>query len=250
MAVAARLGRTGTKADFSFRTVGVRRVGADAPGGRHDPPLRLHRPQPPSQSISSDAKTGPSRQTRCGVPDGRHDDAAEAGPDGAAHPLLHRHLEERLPARGGRAGRVRLPGAALPAELRDAEPAPPRRGEAGEGAEHRLGAAGERLVRPGLVLLDELGDEPLVPHRAVVRRDDVLDLVGKERRRVDVAGAGGPEQERHLASVADRLVGEAADAGDAEATGDQEQVLAPRIHLERAAQRTEHVDACRPAGGG
>ena len=45
------------------------RVGHEAEGvvGRDHLPLRLH--QPDSQAISSEAKTGPSRQTRCGWPE-------------------------------------------------------------------------------------------------------------------------------------------------------------------------------------
>ena len=125
------------------RTVGRRFVGA--PGRRSSrPPLRLH--QPPSQSSSSEAKTGPSRQTRCGVPGGRHDDAAEARADRAAHVLLHRDLEECLPPRLRRAGGDRPPGAALPAQAGDAEPAAARRRERGQ----RLGAsAAARTRTPG-----------------------------------------------------------------------------------------------------
>ena len=55
-----------------------------------------------------------------------------------------------------------------------------------------------------------------MPDRAVVRRDDVLDLVGQERRRIDVARARAAEEERHLATVADRLIGEGANARDPE----------------------------------
>ena len=154
--------------------------------------VRLASDQAPSQAISSAAKTGPSRQTRCGVPVDAHDDAAEARPDRAAHVLLHRHLEERLAAGRRRADRVGLAAAALAPELGDAEPLAPAGGEPGEGGEHRLRAAGERLVGPGLVLGHELGHEAVVAERAVVGRDDVLDLVGQQARRVDLARRSRP----------------------------------------------------------
>src|SRR5712672_1281815 len=44
----------------------------------------------------------------------RHDDAAETRANSAAHVLLHRHLEERLPTGGRRSGRIDLAGATLP----------------------------------------------------------------------------------------------------------------------------------------
>ena len=53
-------------------------------------------------------------------------------------------------------------------------------------------AAGERLVGPGLVVGTSVGHVPAVADRAVVGRDDVLDLVRQERRRVDLAGATPP----------------------------------------------------------
>jgi hypothetical protein len=82
----------------------------------------------------------------------------------------------------------------------------------------------------------------VVPQRSVVSRDDVLDLVGQEGRRVDVARARGPEEERHLTAVTNGLVGEHPDARHAEPAGDQEQVARPRIDLERPSQRPEHVE--------
>ena len=82
----------------------------------------------------------------------------------------------------------------------------------------------------------------MVAERAVVGRDDVLDLVGEQRRRVDLARRRGPEQQRHLPAVADRLVGQHPDAGHPQATRDQQQVLAPRVDLERAPERPEQVD--------
>ena len=103
-------------------------------------------------------------------------------------------------------------------------------------------AAGEGLVGPRLVVGDEVGHEAVVAERAVVGRDDVLDLVGQQARRVDLARAGRPEQERHLAAVADRLVGEHPDAGHAQAAGDEQQVPAARVDLERSPERPEQVD--------
>jgi hypothetical protein len=61
----------------------------------------------------------------------------------------------------------------------------------------------------------------MVAERAIVRGDDVLHFVGQQARRVDVAGAQRPEQDRDLAAVADRLVGEHPDACHAQAPGDQ-----------------------------
>ena len=71
---------------------------------------------------------------------------------------------------------------------------------------------------------------------------DVLDLVGQQRRRIDVAGRRRPEQQRDLAPVADRLVGERPDAGHPEAAGDEQQVPRSRVDLERPPERPEHVD--------
>ena len=85
-----------------------------------------------------------------------------------------------------------LAAAALAAELGDAEPLAPTRGQARERREHRRGAAGERLVGPRLVVGDEVGHEAVVTERAVVGRDDVLDLVGQQARRVDLARASPP----------------------------------------------------------
>ena len=84
--------------------------------------------------------------------------------------------------------------------------------------------------------------KPRLADRAVVGRDDVLDLVRQQRRRIDVARVRRAEEERHLAAVADRLVGEGADAGHAQAAGDQQEVPRSRIDLERPAERAEHVD--------
>ena len=58
--------------------------------------------------------------------------------------------------------------------------------------------------------------------RAVVGRHDVLDLIGQQARRIDLARARRAEQQRDLAAVADGLVGEHPDAGHAEATGDEQ----------------------------
>ena len=143
-----------------------------------------------------------------------------------------------------------LPAAALATELGDAEPVPATGGLAGERGEHRRRPAGEGLVGPGLVVRDEVGHVAALAERAVVGRDDVLDLVGQQARRVDLGARRGPEQEDDLAAVADRLVGEHPDAGDPQPAGDQEQVPAARIDLERAAERPEHVHGCRPAGAG
>ena len=93
-----------------------------------------------------------------------------------------------------------------------------------------------------LVVGHEVGHEAVVAERAVVGRHDVLDLVGQQVRRIDLARAGRPEQQRHLATVADRLVGEHPDAGHAQAAGDEQQVAAARIDLERPAERAEQVD--------
>ena len=90
----------------------------------------------------------------------------------------------------------------------------------------------------------------MVAERAVVGRDDVLDLVGQQARRVDLARARRTEQERDLATVADRLVGEHPDAGHAEPAGDEQQVAAARVHLERAAERPEQVDLVAAAAAG
>ena len=110
---------------------------------RADRPLTSHAP---SQAISSAAKTGPSRQTRCGVPLVAHDHAAEARPDRAAHVLLHRDLQERLPPCRRRADRVRLAAAALAAELGDAEPLAAGRRRA---ARARRASAPARRRTPG-----------------------------------------------------------------------------------------------------
>jgi len=58
---------------------------------------------------------------------------------------------------------------------------------------------------------------------------------------VDLARGGRPKEDRDLAVVAQGLVDEHAHAGDAEAAGDQQQVPAPGIDLERPAERPEHV---------
>ena len=83
----------------------------------------------------------------------------------------------------------------------------------------------------------------MVPERAVIGGDDVLDLVGEQARRVDLARDGRAEEQRHLAAVADRLVGEHPDPGHPETAGDEQQVLAARVHLERPPERAEHVHA-------
>src|SRR5207247_7089295 len=51
------------------------------------------------------------------------------------------------------------------------------------------------------------------------------------------------EQPRDLAAVADRLVGEGTYAGHAQPARDQEDVARPRVHLERASERAQHVDS-------
>src|SRR5258707_7332339 len=101
-------------------------------------------------------------------PRARHDDAAEACANRAAHVLLHRDLEERLPASGRRSGRIDLARAAFPAELGDAEPLASPSGQSGESREHPGRATRESLVGPGLVLPDEVGHQPSPAHRAVV----------------------------------------------------------------------------------
>ena len=83
--------------------------------------------------------------------------------------------------------------------------------------------------------------------RAVVGRHDVLDLVGQEAGRVDLARARRTEQQRHLAAVADRLVGEHPDAGHAEAAGHEQQVAAARVHLERPPEGARAGRSRRPA---
>ena len=186
------------------------------------------------RTLAADALRRPGRA---------HDDAAEAGPDRAAHVLLHRHLEERLAPRGRRADGIDLAArrASDRAWRRRADravPSPSRASAASIGGR----PAGERLVRPRLVLGDEVGHEAVVAERAVIGRDDVLDLVGQQARRVDLARRRGPEQERHLAPVADRLVGEHPDAGHAQPARDEQQVPAARVDLERPAERPEQVD--------
>ena len=149
-------------------------------GPRHD--------HAPSQPSSSEAKTGPSRQTRCGVPVDAHHDAAEARPDRAAHVLLHRHLEERLAARRRRADRVGLARrrACARAWRRPAArggPRPAATSAASMGAGPQANAWSAHASYSGT----QLGHVAVVAHRAVVGRDDVLDLVGQQARRVDLA---------------------------------------------------------------
>ena len=135
-----------------------------------------------------------------------------------------------------------LAAASLAPELRHPEPVPPTGRQAGQRGEHRRRSAGERLVRPGLVVGHELGDEAVVAERAVVGGHDVLDLVGQEARRVDLAGRRRPEEQGHLATGPDRLVGQHPDAGHPEAARDEQEVPAPRVDLERAPERPEQVD--------
>ena len=201
--------------------------------------LGLH--QPASQSSSSAAKTGTLAADPLGLAGRAHHDAAETGPDGAAHVLLHRYLQVGLPARRRRPDGIRLAAAALPTELGDAEPVPATGGLTGERGEHRGRPAGEGLIGPRLVVRDEVGHVAALTERPVVGRDDVLDLVGQQVRRVDLGRRRGPEQEDDLAPVADRLIGQHPDAGDPQPACDQQQVLAPRIDLERATERPEHV---------
>ena len=86
--------------------------------------------------------------------------------------------------------------------------------------------------------------------RAVVGGHDVFDLVGEQRGRVHLARGSRPEQQRHLAPVTDRLVGEHPDAGHPQASRHEQKVAAPRIHLERSPERPEHVDlVARPEMG-
>ena len=90
----------------------------------------------------------------------------------------------------------------------------------------------------------------MVTEAAVVGRHDVLDLVGQEAGRIDLARRRRPEQEGDLATVADRLVGEHPHAGHPEPAGDEQQVPAARVHLERPAERPEEVDrVARPQPG-
>ena len=203
-----------------------------------------------SQSSSSDANTGPSRQTRCGVPGGRHHHAAEACAHGATHVLLHRHLQERLAPRLRGAGGDRPPSAALPTQARDAEPVAPGRRLRGQGAEHRQRPAREGLVGPRLVLGDEVRDEAVMPDGAVVGRDDVLDLVRQQRRGIDVSRARAAEQQRDLPAGPDGLVGQRPDAGDSEPARDEQDVLRPRVDLERAARAARACRPGRPGGAG
>ena len=80
-------------------------------------------------------------------------------------------------------------------------------------------------------------------HRPVVGGDDVLDLVGQERRRIDVARRRGAEQQRDLAPVADRLVGEEPDARPSPGRRrSSSRWRDRRIDLERPPERPEHVD--------
>ena len=170
------------------------------------------------------------------------DDAAEAGPDGAAHVLLHGDLEEGLATRLGRTRSHGLPRPALPAELRHAEAVAPTGGQAGQHPQHRERAAGEGLVGPGLVLEDEVGHEAAVADAPVVGGHDVLDLVGEERARVDLRCVAAAVQEHDLAPFAERLVGEQPHVGDAEAAGHEQQVPAAGVDLEPLAERPEHVE--------
>ena len=64
---------------------------------------------------------------------------------------------------------------------------------------------------------------------------------GRRLERIHLGRAGRPEQEDDLAPVADRLIGQHPDPGDAQAARDQQQVAAARIDLERPAERPEHV---------
>ena len=173
---------------------------------------------------------------------GAHDHAPEARPDRAAHVLLHRDLQERLASGRRGADGVDLAGAALATELRHAESIAAAGRQTRQGREHRRGTAGERLVRPRLVVGDQLGDVAVVTETAVVGGDDVLDLVGEQARRIDLARRCRPEQQRDLAPVADRLVGQHPDPGHPEPARDEQQMATSRVHLERPAQRTEQVD--------
>jgi hypothetical protein len=69
----------------------------------------------------------------------------------------------------------------------------------------------------------------VVAERAVVGGDDVLDLRRQQGARVDLGCPGGAEQERHAASGRQRLIGQGADAGHAQAAGDEQHVMRARI---------------------
>ncbi len=79
-------------------------------------------------------------------------------------------------------------------------------------------------------------------HRPVVRRDQVLHLVGEERRRIDLGCVAAPVQEDHLPALAQRLVHEQANVRDPQSSGHEQEVTAPRVHLEALPQRAQHVD--------
>ena len=62
--------------------------------------------------------------------------------------------------------------------------------------------------------------------------------------------AEAAEQQRHLAPVTDRLVGEHPNSGHTQASRHEQEVAASRIHLERPPEWPEHVDpVARPEMG-
>ena len=82
----------------------------------------------------------------------------------------------------------------------------------------------------------------MMAERAVIGRNDVLDLIRQQEGRVHLARGGRPKEQDDLAARPDRLVGQHANSGHAQATGYQEKVAAPAVNLERTAKRPQHVD--------
>jgi hypothetical protein len=81
-----------------------------------------------------------------------------------------------------------------------------------------------------------------VAHRPVVRRDQVFDLVREERRRIDLRRVAASVEEHDLPAIPQRLVDKQPDVGDAQPAGHEQEVAAPRVHLEALPQGAQHVD--------
>ena len=205
-----------------------------------------------SQAISSEAKTGPSRQTRCGVPVTPMTTQPRQAP--TAQPMFCsiETCRKALRRAAGEPTRIGPAGAALPAELGHAEPGPrgPRRAAPGR-ASIGCGPQAKAWSAQRLVVGDELGDEAVVAERAVVGRDDVLDLVGQQARRVDLACADAAPN-RSVTWRPSRIASSASIRTPAmpEAAGDQQQVAAARVDLERAGRAARACRAGHPAGAG
>ena len=149
---------------------------------------RLHAGCP--QSSSSAANAGPSRHARDG-PAGPGDDAPQARAGGAPDRGLDEDLQPGLAPRLRRPRRRRPPAAPLPAQRRDAHPPAATDRQPREGPEERGRSGGEGLIGPAFVVQHEIEDRPPMAQAAVGRRDDVLDLVGQQARRVDLAPRTG-----------------------------------------------------------